>query len=371
MPYPVPRSVPNGEHVRVGRMIICNEQGHLPDLLCTPAPLPADKIPTLTEVATFAIYGAPLSVAVFKARRQQAISECWDLWHHPNGPGDMVPHLKAIQAKEKPPAGDDGATAREQRANVEQWLVTGRKKDRPRPLSETAQEQKSRLKTMSNKEAIEYALQEADRAEQRDRNLDQKAKRFYEALGVATLQGEVVLKGLSEYVCDDPQRERPPLSPGRRALCDDDYCSLLVHSLDTNEIDIDPPWTLDEAIFEIFDRRARIAAEMRLIWKDLRISRDHAQLLLSQLGHAPMACSHQSAVIKGRRFEKSDAPLRTKMKEMIDGGTASTVWEAAGLMAKDAKGTSLEASQFRLSRQFLADHPNYSSRGGIAPKNSG
>ena len=72
---------------------------------------------------------------------------------------------------------------------------------------------------------------------------------------------------------------------------------------------------------------------------------------------APSAETGVAEQVSARSFADNDAPLLQRMRQLIEAGKAANTWEAAGLVASDARGRgTLESKQKRLARRFSELH---------------
>ena len=86
---------------------------------------------------------------------------------------------------------------------------------------------------------------------------------------------------------------------------------------------------------------------------DVEFSSRLSRRIQRKVLEAQLASSTRLGRTKGTGFDKADEPLLQRMREMIQTGRASSIWEAAGLCAPKAKGGGTEGSkQRRLSDKY-------------------
>ena len=352
-------------------MIACNEQDCLmPISLGGSSVLPSNRHPTLTEVATLAIYGSCLTTSDMHSASALFSEETRALWRiGEDGLKWIEPNLEALFAIEQGKLSADALTCDEDLASaLRGWLNEKRKYPLPERYSATVREKSAKLAAMTNLEALEFAQSEINRRNAVAAELNERTRRFYKVLSQLAVMGRIALKGVQEYRHEQSFSDRPALPFGHRGLDDNDLIPDLGHSLFSNIIEIDPPRG-DHDIVGWINRRERQKHDLLIDWTDVRLSPTDAQLVMAQFeSEGALAdsevTSQQAAmpinVTRRRRYELTDAPLRKEMLTLLEEGKASSVENAAGLVASRAEGVGvLESKIERLARFFREDHPEW------------
>ena len=289
-------------------MIVSLQQGCWPAIDCAPANLPSTSHPTLTEVVTLAIYGAPLkpgnahgsfiATACEWHRAQRAI------WRDFNGPGWLVYGLERIQRGEGPPFPANTDDDSEKHSNgffgaASRWLHEGRKIVRD-GIPATAGEVARSLAAMSDADAIDAALAEASRIKAADEAIEERAGLVYVQLSEQIIEGRLSLEGIaSRYDGRDDDNEdvwlpfNPSKSPHR--LIPDGWFRLpLVHDVRNNQLEIHPG-TQQDAFDSVFNRSRRQNEDQLHRWSHVCMSRKLAEDFLHSLNDDKAAASSYKA----------------------------------------------------------------------------
>jgi len=275
-------------------MITCTQvewNAMLPWVSAGSPDLPNKPFPTLTEVATLAVYGVSLTREQFSAEVQRLTLEGSALWKHDVDGQWLRPYLKQMieitRAGARPERLDcppDHAEA------LWAWLSKGRKIiPLPGRYSAEACERHGKLATMSDLDALLFAQVEIERIALMTSEASEKARRLYETLSLAAASDEIILKGLQEYR-NEPFAAgpvRPALAMKHVPLSGDDLIPHLGHDLAENVIELDPPNPREDPMNSYFDRRKRQLLEMSADWTDVRLSLSHAQCLIARVGAEP------------------------------------------------------------------------------------
>jgi len=366
-------------------MITC-QVNHYPALEVEPKSLTSDSIPTLTELATLAIYGTALTPHEFCLARDAVLSSEKAVWGVVNGPSTMQGLLNAL-ATPVPPVSSDDLAAPIVHGNLSyarDWLEKTRREPAFSALTARYAEHKARLVEIHDDDVLAYATEQAARIAGDEAAVVTRAENFYRLVGQALIRRQIVVKGYRRHFRDDAHL--PKLPPERVALTEDDLCDVLLHDPESNELDINPTYlTAVDLVGEQTKRemsgplyRVFESNRTRIYVSDLRIpDPNHVRFLLdaiagddinSRSSTGPDSICHlpplPSLACPGR-FERQDAPLRLEIIGMVTKGIAPTVDAAAlqlALGGRIAGSGTPESRATRLAKQVREIRPDLSAR---------
>lgn len=271
-------------------MITCTHRNALPAIVCAQSGLPKCHRPTLTEVASLAIYGAPLRPGRGDGTLREAMTplqiEGRALWRNDNGPGYLVEHLNRISAGEPWPYKSDSVDNDERItlasfAAAERWLTRWRKAIPAEALPPELAKRVKALAAMSDAEAIQYAGSEADRIEQAEHAANRRAEAFYRVVSALVSRGQVELEAITVDRATGEWLAREPGSPPHTAIARQFFNLPMIHDLYDNQLDVDRFSSDSDLLDSLFNRVARSNDAKLVRWEDIRVSLDDARLLLS------------------------------------------------------------------------------------------
>lgn len=246
--------------------------------------------PTLTEVVSEALYGMPMLPGCEADSLRTALAplclEGWALWNDPNGPAWLVPHLKLLADGATWPFAQDTDDDNERITlgwyqAARRWLTIKRRMGFAFGLPAQLSERVIALANMTEAQAINAAIDEAQRISSAESAINAEAERFYALLSRAIAAGRITLKGIRtnpETSTWLPLHEgAPPHSP-----IPVDYFELpMIHNVFDNELEPDRFGSKAKAFASVFDRRERQNEKQQIKWTDVKVPTDQAAWLLS------------------------------------------------------------------------------------------
>jgi hypothetical protein len=212
--------------------------------------------------------------------------EGWALWNNPNGPAWLVPHLKLIVDRATWPFAQDTDDEIERitlgwyRA-ARHWLTIKRRMGFAFGLPSHLSERVIALANMTEAQAIQSAIDEAQRISSAETAINAEAESFYALLSRAIAAGRVTLKGIRT----NPETNTwLPLHEGAppHSLIPADYFELpMIHNVFDNELEPDRFNSKAKALESDFNRRERENGNQLIMWTDVKVPTDQAAWLLS------------------------------------------------------------------------------------------
>jgi hypothetical protein len=266
------------------------QQGKLPALACESASLPTDRNVSLTELACYKIYGAPLTTVKLKHHREALIRDCLAVWSHADGPvwlGKCYELMAQKQQWQSSRSPEDRERVRAWFAKARRWLEVLRKQPAPAAASNEARETKSGLARLTESDAIKTALEAAKRLEAAEAAINDRSADFYSVLSNEVATGRVVLKGLpveARY----GQFILPKFGESPHKAIPQDYFNLpFVHDLYDNELEVNCFSSEEEIFHSIFNRTRGQFVESFVRYQDVRVPPEGVKQLLAALsGHS-------------------------------------------------------------------------------------
>lgn len=272
-------------------MITCLYEGHLPAIVCPGATLPTMHKPSLTEIVSLAVYGAPLKPGKGQGTLREQLGplqiEGRALWRDDNGPGWLRSHLELIAVGKSWPFAPDTRDDNERItlgwfAKSQKWLSEWRKIPVREGLPPEITAKAERLAAMSDAEAIEFALAEAERIDCAERVVNARAVQFYKTLSQFVVRDLVNLKAIPVNPDTGIRLQQEPGQPLHTTMHRDHFNCPLVHNLYDNELEVNRFGSEAEVLEQLFNRTARANDATLVKWVDVSVSFDDARKLLSR-----------------------------------------------------------------------------------------
>jgi len=273
-------------------LITSREVGYLPAIKMPSKPMPAVSSVTLTEVVTAAVYGLPLKpgkgIDTLRKAYEPLLLEGRTLWRCSNGPGWIVGVLDAAARDTAPQdpvaiSEEDRSIALGQRTALEIWLKWSRKLAFAYALPAELAEKVIRLAAMSDAEAIAYARAEASRIELAEAKFNEAAQSFFDMLSAMAYDGKVVLRGIPTNAVAEKSEPNKSNDAPHRAIQVEFYELPLIHCIFENVLEVDRFNPAARSLDGIFERIEREKSGALFRWSDIRLSADHARILLSEI----------------------------------------------------------------------------------------
>lgn len=251
----------------------CRQQDNLRALPVQRGGLPDEPYITLTELACCAIYGAPLTAGSDGSLAKLRSARSWtELMLR--GPSAGATATEII-------FGDEPATIDIPR-RIEELAaaVAGTPPDWLVPLMHCFVQAGENIERI-----LEWILIHHDQFEDLEKSLAERSRRFYRLLSHAVAGGQVVLFSMRRFGARVTDPSYKPIDPTN-------FVGKKVHDLDANALGDSGMPNVSSAL------GAKIQEPKRLNWFDVKLSLDHAKLLLHEFSSKPEAADIASDPIK-------------------------------------------------------------------------
>jgi hypothetical protein len=349
-------------------MIENRQQGNLPALVCEAVGLPPDSNVTLTELACYKIYGAPLTKEKLNHHQQALMRDCRAVWSHPDGPVWLREHFELMAKKQhwqfKPSCSpEDREHALAWFAKARRWLQEMRMQPAPEDASNEVRETKSRLANLSESDAIQMALEAANQLEAAEAAINERSAHFYSVLSNEVATGRVVLKGIPVGAKDG--QIMPPKwgEPPHKAIPQDYFNLPFEHDLYNNELAVKCCSSEEEIFHSIFNRTQQQFVESLVRYQAVRVPPEGVQRLLAALSGASKPGVESPPKQRKRAGRVTPFPNDTKlvaeMEEGRDNKRYTTRFGAATALSAKAEGSENSDSKARrLDRKYKEAYPD-------------